>query len=110
MSEKAKAETIERPTLKPGEMFATLCKCGFVKFRRNFSDARGWQRDHQASNPSHTVTIEARKASEKPTRAVKPAKVKKPEAAKRLRSKARAAGAAAIPPEAVASQAKTKKS
>src|ERR1039457_6168682 len=96
MSEKAKAETIERPTLKPGEVFATVCKkCNFVKFRKNFSDARGWQRDHQASNPSHTVTIEARKASEKPARAVKPAKVKKPEAAKRLRSKPRAAGAAA---------------
>ena len=100
MSQKAKAETIERPTLKPGEMFATLCKCGFVKFRKNFSDARGWQRDHQASNPSHTVTIEARKASEKPARAEKPAarkaaSVKQPVARHKPRSKPRAAGAAA---------------
>ncbi len=100
MSEKAKAETIERPTLKPGEVFAVVCKkCDFVKLRKNFSDARGWYRDHEKETGHHLV-IEARKATEKPARAVKPAKVKKPEAAKRPRSKPDPAGAAEIAPKA----------
>ena len=104
MSEKAKAETIERPTLKPGEVFATVCKkCDFVKFRKNFSDARGWYRDH-GKETGHHLVIEGRRATEKPARGMKPAKVKKPEAAKRLRSKPRATGAAAISPKAAASQ------
>jgi len=109
MSEKEKQ--IEKPTLKPGEVFAAKCaKCDFVKFRKNFGDARGWQKTHEAENKGHAVAIASAKAPEKPARAVKPAKVKKPEAAKRLRSRPRAAGAAAIPSKAIASQAKTKKS
>ncbi len=104
MSEKAKAEAIERPTLKPGEVFAVVCKkCEFVKLRKNFSDARGWYRDH-GKETGHHLVIEGRKATEPPARAVKPAKVKKPEAAKRPRSKPRAGGIAAILPKAVASQ------
>jgi len=103
MSEKAKAEAIERPTLKPGEVFAVVCKkCDFVKFRKNFSDARGWQRDHEKENAGHRVVIEGRKPAEKPARpaAGKAAKVKKSPKVK----KPRAAGAAAIPPKAVVSQ------
>ena len=103
MSEKAKAETIERPTLKPGEVFATVCKkCNFVKFRKNFSDARGWQRNHEKDNAGHRVVIEGRKPAEKPAKpaARKAAKVKKPPKVK----KPRVAGAAAIPPKAAASQ------
>ena len=59
----------EKPTLKAGEVFAAVCKkCDFLKLRKKFGDARGWQRDHGKANPTHKVAIEARKpeAKEKP--------------------------------------------
>jgi hypothetical protein len=77
-----RAALVER---KADELYVVTCtECGDLKVRKHFSDANGWWRTHRdqftSKDPKHVVTIETRKEvlcqkSEKPSKAIRTAKI-----------------------------------